>query len=69
MKVSTPSPTAGQRSMNRRMMPTEAARLLSLYRAMPQSAYYLLESEYSGKTRKVTHDDAVYVLTARGLLN
>lgn len=54
--------------MNARMAPAEAERLAQMYRAMPQSGFYPLVSEYTGKTRNVKHEDAVYVLTVRGLI-
>ncbi|QLG11745.1 hypothetical protein HLB42_21575 (plasmid) [Deinococcus sp. D7000] len=66
--MQTTKPTAGQRSMERRMTAEEAARLAQQFKAMPYSSFYKSVSEFTGKERYIAHADALYVLTARGLL-
>ena len=61
-------PTAGQRSMERRMTSEEASRLAAQFKAMPYSSFYTSVSEFTGKPRHIAHADALYVLTVRGLL-
>lgn len=61
-------PTAGQRSMERRMTQSEADRLAKQFLSMPYSSFYKSVSEFTGKERNIPHADALYVLTARGYI-
>lgn len=61
-------PTAGQRSMERRMTNEESQRLAAQFKAMPYSSCYKSISEFTGKERFIAHADALYILTVRGLL-
>lgn len=66
--MDTIKPTAGQRNMERRMTAEEAQRLAAQFKAMPYSSCYKSVSEFTGKERYIQHADALYILTARGLV-
>lgn len=52
----------------RTLLADELHELAAAYRRMPRSAYYLTTNGRTGKPRKISHEDAVSILAACGLV-